>query len=188
MQKDTFHSNHGSVTGPLEEHGERGNSRWYVVQTHRHSEDLAERHLSSQGFRTYLPKGRRTIRHARSIRTVSLAYFDCYLFVSLDIQKQRWSAINSTVGVRKLIMNDRMPIPVPYGIVDSLMCATDEEGILHPKSMLEHGQKIRVITGLFSEQIGMLDFVGRDGAVRVLLDIMNRSVPIYMDRNSILTL
>ncbi len=175
-----------SVAEPVEALHEARNARWYVVQTHQNCEGLAERHLSSQNFRTYLPKRQRTVRHARSIRTVFGAYFDCYLFVSLDIRKQRWSPINSTVGVRKLVASDRSPIPVPYGVVESLILATDEEGFLHPKNLLEPGQTIRVADGPFADQLGTLDYVGRSGAVRVLLDIMNRSVPIYINRDKCL--
>lgn len=163
-------------------------ARWYVVQTHQHCESLAEKHLSSQSFLTYLPKRLRTIRHARKIRTVCGAYFDGYLFVSLDIREQRWSPINSTVGVRKLVMSDRMPLPVPDGVVESLLLATDDEGFLHPKDLLEPGRKILVTTGPFTDQIGTLDYVGRSGAVRVLLDIMNRAVPIYIERDKFLIL
>ena len=175
-----------SVSAPLEGLHDGRNARWYAVQTHQHSESLAERHLLSQNFRTYLPKRKRTVRHARRIRTVCGAYFDCYLFVSLDIQKQRWLAINSTVGVRRLLMSDSAPIPVPNGVVESLLLSTDEEGILHPENLLQSGQKVRVAHGLFVDQLGTLDYVGPAGAVRVLLDIMNRSVPVYIDRNKVI--
>ncbi|MFC3321598.1 transcription termination/antitermination protein NusG [Mesorhizobium cantuariense] len=158
-------------------------ARWCVVQTHQHSESLAERHLLSQNFRTYLPKRRRTVRHARIVRTVSGAYFDCYLFVSLAVQQQSWYPINSTVGVRKLVMSKGMPIPAPYGVVESLISATDDDGILHPDILLRPGQRIRIIDGPFSEQLGVLDHVGSAGAVRILLDIMNRSIPITIDRD-----
>jgi transcriptional antiterminator RfaH len=163
-----------------------GDARWYVVQTHQHCENLAAMHLSSQNFRTYLPRRRRTIRHARSIRTVCSAYFDCYLFVSLDIRQQRWSPINSTVGVRRLVMSEHAPLPVPHGVVESLLAATDDEGFLHPKELLEPGQKIRVTNGPFTDQLGTLDYVGRSGAVRILIDIMNRAVPIYINRDKFL--
>jgi transcriptional antiterminator RfaH len=184
MRNDNAH--YDSAAEPSETLHEARNARWYVVQTHQNCEGQAERHLSSQEFRTYLPKRRRTVRHARSIRTVSGAYFDCYLFVSLDIRNQRWSPINSTVGVRKLVTSDRSPIPVPYGVVESLILATDEEGFLHPSSLLVPGQTIRVADGPFADQLGTLDYVGRTGAVRVLLDIMNRSVPIYINRDKCL--
>jgi transcription antitermination factor NusG len=160
-------------------------TRWCVVQTHQHSESLAERHLLSQNFRTYLPKRRRTVRHARSVRTVCSAYFDSYLFVSLAVHQQSWYPINSTVGVRKLVMSKGMPIPAPYGVVESLISATDDDGILHPDVLLRPGQIIRIIDGPFADQLGVLDHVGRAGAVRVLLDIMNRSIPIVIDRDKL---
>ncbi|MEI2302421.1 transcription termination/antitermination protein NusG [Ensifer sp. MJa1] len=162
--------------------------RWYVVQTHQHCENLAERHLSLQNFRTYLPKRRRTVRHARRITTQCAAYFDGYLFVSLDIHRQRWSPINSTVGVRKLVMSDRKPIPVPYGVVESLILATDEEGFLHPNNIFQAGKTIKVSIGPFMDQLGTLEYVCRSGAVRVLMYIMNRAVPIYIDRDKCLVL
>ncbi|OHV88582.1 transcription termination/antitermination protein NusG [Mesorhizobium sp. ORS 3428] len=160
-------------------------TRWCVVQTHQHSESLAERHLLSQNFRTYLPKRKRTVRHARSVKTVFSAYFDCYLFVSLALHQQSWYPINSTVGVRKLVMSQGLPIPAPHGVVESLMSATDDDGILHPDVLLRSGQKIRVIDGPFADQLGILDHVGKAGAVRILLDIMNRSIPITIDRSKL---
>lgn len=160
-------------------------ARWCVVQTHQHSESLAERHLQSQNFRTYLPKRKQTVRHARSVRTVFSAYFDCYLFVSLAVRQQRWYPINSTVGVRKLVMSNGLPIPAPYGVVESLISATDDDGILHPDILLRPGQKIRIMEGPFADQLGILDRVGKLGAVRILLDIMNRSIPIIIDQEKL---
>ena len=178
----------GSPTAPRGDTNDTQLERWYVVQTHQHCESLAERHLSSQNLRTYLPKRHRTIRHAHTIKTVCSAYFDGYLFVSLDIQRQRWSPINSTVGVRRLVMSDRKPIPVPYGIVESLIMATDEDGFLHPKDIFQTGKTVKVSSGPFAEQLGVLDYVGRSGAVRVLMDIMHRAVPIYIDRDKCIVL
>jgi transcription elongation factor/antiterminator RfaH len=163
-----------------------GNVRWYVVQTHQHSESLAERNLRQQEFATYLPKRKRTIRHARKITTVSSAYFDGYLFVSFDMHQKSWYPINSTVGVRKLVMGSGVPIPAPQGVVEALMAATDKEGILRPASLLQSGQRIRVIAGAFADQLGVLGQVGKSGAVKVLIDIMNRSVPIRIDRDNLI--
>ncbi|RWA74147.1 transcription termination/antitermination NusG family protein [Mesorhizobium sp.] len=176
---------HDRPLEPAAQGHERELARWCVVQTHQHSESLAERHLLSQSFRTYLPKRRRTVRHARSVKTVSSAYFDCYLFVSLAVHQQSWYPINSTVGVRKLVMSKGMPIPAPYGVVESLISATDDDGILHPDILLRPGQRIRIIDGPFSDQLGVLDQVGSAGAVRILLDIMNRSIPITIGRDKL---
>ena len=173
------------VPGPAGEIHDGESARWCVVQTHQHSESLAERHLLSQNFRTYLPKRRRVVRHARSAKTVYSAYFDCYLFVSLAVHQQSWYPINSTVGVRRLVMTGGLPVPTPHGVVKSLMSATDDDGILHPDSLLRPGQTIRIVDGPFADQLGILDHVGRTGAVRILLDIMSRSIPIVIDRDKL---
>ncbi|KUM26155.1 transcription antiterminator NusG [Mesorhizobium loti] len=182
LNVDLYHNRHPEPPAKSRD-GEP--ARWCVVQTHQHCESLAERHLISQNFRTYLPKRKRTVRHARTVRTVSSAYFDCYLFVSLAVHQQSWYPINSTVGVRKLIMSKGMPIPAPYGVVESLISATDDDGILHPDILLRPGQRIRIIDGPFSDQLGILDHVGSAGAVRILLDIMNRAIPITIGRDKL---
>ena len=78
-----------------------------------------------------------------------------------------------------------MPIPAPYGVVESLISATDDDGILHPDILLRPGQRVRIIDGPFSDHLGVLDHVGSAGAVRILLDIMNRSIPITIDRDKL---
>lgn len=135
-----------SVAEPLDSQDAR-RARWYVVQTHQHCEVLAERHLSSQNFRTYLPKRRRTVRHARKIRPVCSAYFEGYLFVSFDIREQRWSPINSTVGVRKLVMTNCAPIPVPFGVIETLLSATDDEGSCTRRVFWSQGRRYGSRTG-----------------------------------------
>jgi transcriptional antiterminator RfaH len=152
--------------------------------THPHSEESAARHLAFQTFKTYLPMRLRTVRHARRFVTKRSAYFNRYLFVSLDVQQQRWRAINSTIGVVGLVMCNAMPLPVPPGIVEALISATDESGMLRPIA-LAPGQKVRVTAGAFLDQLGILDRLDGAGAVRVLLDIMNRSVPVQLFRDQI---
>ena len=82
-------------------------------------------------------------------------------------------------------MSQGLPVPAPHGVVESLMSATDDDGILHPDILLRSGQRIRVIDGPFADQLGILDHVGKSGAVRILLDIMNRSIPITIDRDKL---
>ena len=44
------------------------------------------------------------MRHARKILNVRAPLFPGYLFVSLDLTRDRWRSINSTYGVLGLIM------------------------------------------------------------------------------------
>src|SRR5277367_3567711 len=47
-----------------------GGERWFVAQTLHHREKLAALHLGAQRFRSFLPRFRKTVRHARQIREV----------------------------------------------------------------------------------------------------------------------
>ena len=72
-------------------------ARWYLVHTRPNSERKAEINLEAQGFKTFLPQIDRTIRHARRLTTVRRPLFPRYLFVCLDIGRDRWLSINGTI-------------------------------------------------------------------------------------------
>src|SRR5215475_473815 len=103
-----------------------GNERWFLAHTLPKSEWKAELHLSAQRFRTYLPQIQKTVRHARQLRTVRAPLFPRYLFVILDLERDRWLSVRSTVGVSRLFTHqDGRPVPVPVGIVEPLIEQSD---------------------------------------------------------------
>ena len=63
---------------------------WYVVQTKVNAEAKAGRNLIRQGFEIYLPRYLKRRSHARKIEKVAAPLFPRYLFVSVDMAKQRW--------------------------------------------------------------------------------------------------
>ena len=74
-----------------------GNERWFLAHTQPKGEWKANLHLGAQGFRTYLPQIEKTVRHARQLRTVRAPLFPRYLFVILDLGRDRWLSVRSTV-------------------------------------------------------------------------------------------
>src|SRR5215471_12553736 len=98
-----------------------GDERWYLARTLPHSERKAEMHLRAQGFRTYLPQIKRTIRHARQFRDVRAPLFPRYLFLILDLSRDRWLSVRSTFGVSSLYTCNGRPVPVPVGVVERIM-------------------------------------------------------------------
>ena len=77
--------------------------RWFVAQTLCHREQLAHFHLGAQGFRRFLPRFRKTVRHARSLREVITPVFPGYIFIVLNPERDRWRSINGTFGVARLV-------------------------------------------------------------------------------------
>jgi transcription elongation factor/antiterminator RfaH len=160
--------------------------RWYLVHSLPRSEFRAHFHLESQGFRPYVPQILKTTRHARQVKTVRAPFFPRYLFVALDLERERWLSIRSTFGVSSLVTCDDRPIPVPTGIVEALLAQTDAANLARLDDGLRAGQQITVQSGPFANVIGTLERLDDNGRVRVLLQVMGGVVPVSIDRSRVL--
>ena len=160
--------------------------RWYAVHTLPFAEARAEGQLQRQEFRTFQPKWHKTIRHARRLSTVEAPFFPRYLFIILDLARHRWRTVNGTFGVSRLVMRGDQPHPVPRGVVETLIAATDAGGILQFAPKLQVGGPVRLMAGPFAEQLAILDHLDDSGRVRVLLDILGRQVAISTGANNVL--
>ncbi len=157
--------------------------RWYVVYSQPHREFRAQRQLAEQGFHTFLPRYRKTVRHARKLMTVNAPFFNRYLFVALDLNRNPWRSVNGTIGVTSLISDGTFPIPVPRGVIESLISVSDADGFVNLGDALQLGDHVRVLTGPFAGLVGQL--VRLDGArrVRVLLQLLGGVVAVSIDRD-----
>ncbi len=160
--------------------------RWYVVQTQPRREDLAVVNLRRQGFRSFLPRLVKTVRHARRSRSVRAPLFPGYLFVPLDIERRRWRCINGSFGVASLIMSGDRPLPVPHGVVEDLCVLTAGGDEVDLGARLRPGSKVRILTGPFAEKLGTLLELDDRGRARVLLEILGASRTVTMPRHGLL--
>jgi transcription elongation factor/antiterminator RfaH len=163
-------------------HGER----WYAVHSQPCAEIRAAAQLQNQGFRTFMPRRRKTVRHARQIRTVIAPLFPRYFFVALDMTRDQWRSVNGTFGVSRLVMGAEQPHPVPRGVVEALIASTDGEGFLNLAENLRPGSPVRLMTGPFAEQLAVLEELDDTGRVRVLLDILGRKVRVNTQADNLL--
>src|SRR5690349_23061473 len=76
--------------------------RWFAVNTQPFAEARAQRNLENQGFRTFMPRRRKMLRHARKLTTVEAPLFPRYLFISFDPRRDQWRKVNGTFGVSHL--------------------------------------------------------------------------------------
>jgi transcription elongation factor/antiterminator RfaH len=159
-----------------------GQERWYVVHTQPHRESRAQAHLAAQGFRTFLPRHRKTVRHARKLKFVSAALFPRYLFVVLDLGRDRWRSVNGTFGVLRLVSGKENPTPVPAGIVESMAAGCGADGHVDLGSSLEIGDRIRVLSGPFADLVGELTRIDGAARVQVLLRLLGGEVPVSIER------
>jgi transcription antitermination factor NusG len=171
---------------PLEHYGhlalKRG-ERWFVARVLHHREASAQFNLHRQGYRSFAPRVRRTIRHARTMRNIIAPLFPGYIFVILDLSVAPWRCVNSTIGVASLIMGADQPMPVPPGVVEGLLAATERSGTVRLDGDLEIGQKLRILSGPFADTLCRLAELDDKGRVRVLFDFMGAEVSPLLDRS-----
>src|SRR5690606_8689429 len=156
-------------------------ARWYVVSFQPGREDLAELNLNRQGFDVWMPRHISVVRHARRRYEKLVPFFPGYMFVSMDVDRERWRAVNGTLGVRCLIMQGEKPLPCPVGLVEKLQALTGKHEIFSAVTNLSVGDTVRVIKVPFADAIGSLVSVDGAGRVRILLQMMQAEIPVTLD-------
>ena len=163
-------------------------SAWYAVHTQPNAELKAAAHLARQGFVAYVPSFLKKRRHARKVETVRAPFFPRYLFVAIDLSCQRWHAINSTIGVSRLIGHGNIPTPVMAGVVEELKRRQGDDGLLQlelPAARFRCGDAVRVVGGAFEACLGMFEALSDQERVAILLDLLGRKVRIVLDADAI---
>ncbi len=145
---------------------------WFLAQLKPNSVKIAERNLKRQGFRTFLPVEEVTKRAKSKFVTAERPMFPGYIFVSFDVSKGGWRAINSTNGITRLVSFGKDPAPVPLDIISGLMLRCDAQGKLIPPKLLSPGDQVAMTHGPFADFVAEVEKIDPDRRVWVLLDIM----------------
>ena len=161
--------------------------RWYVVHTKPNEEARAGYHLARQRFGVYLPRYSKMRRHARKTERVVRPLFPRYLFIALDLARDRWVSIQSTFGVVGLVMSGEQPAPLPTEAVEAIRAREDADGhvALGLAPGLGIGSKIRLLDGIFADHSGVVDRIADERRVAVLVQLLGRQVRVFVAAESV---
>lgn len=162
-------------------------ARWFAVQCLSNREFVAARQLENQGFKIFLPCRVKTRRHARRFDLVRRPFFPGYLFVRLDLMRERWRSVNGTLGVVRLVGRGDAPSPAPKGAIEAIRLACDDAELMRADSDLVPGDSVRVAFGPFADLVGRLERLDAAGRVRVLLELMGRATSVALPREQIIS-
>jgi len=173
------------TSAPVSQSAFTDEPRWFAVHCQPHRERGAAAHLANQEFEVFLPCREKTRRHARKIETVRVPFFPGYLFIKLNMTRDRWRSVNGTFGVVRLVMQGEQPAPAPVGVVEAFMAASDDNGVLSLRPELVLGRPVRVLVGPFANLVGKLERMTDSGRVQVLLDILGGRTPVFLPTASV---
>lgn len=156
--------------------------QWFVVHTQPSKESVAQKHLIEQGFDAYLPRFKKTRRHARKVDEVLAPLFPRYLFVGIDLEVDGWRSVQGTRGVAYILVTDNRPAIVPAGIVQRLKDQETSDGLVPIESMIffTKGEKVRVLEGAFKDSIAIFDRMDDKHRVQLLLTCLGREVNVSL--------
>ena len=156
--------------------------QWFVVHTQPCKEGIAQQHLLEQGFDVYLPRFKKTRRHARKVEEVLAPLFPRYLFVGMDLDVDGWRSVQGTRGVSYILVADDRPAAVPLGIVESLKDQENDEGLVSLTSiaLFTKGDKVRVLEGAFKDYLAVFEKLDDKQRVHLLLHCLGREMSILL--------
>jgi transcriptional antiterminator RfaH len=156
---------------------------WYVAFTQPSAESRAVFHLENQGFPTYLPKYLKRRKKARRVEQIQVPLFPRYVFLGIDVMKQRWRSVNGTIGISHLVCQGDHPIKLDRRVIEAISAREDEGGLVQLSSLRSFriGQPVRVTDGAFADQLGLYEGVCDQERVRILLDLLGRKVKVVIE-------
>ena len=154
--------------------------QWHLLQFKPNSHRLAVRNLQRQGFETFLPLQEIT-RHKGSRFTIDLRpLFPGYMFVGAELDAAPWRAVNSTIGVTRLVSFADNYKPLPLNLISNLMLHCDEEGKILPPKTLDAGDSVEVLNGPFANFVATVEKIDAQQRVWVLMEFMGQSTRMHI--------
>ena len=164
------------------------NLNWFVAQYKPNSFFLAKKNLERQGLKTFLPLIEITNRKKIQFSTEKKPLFPGYIFISFNEKEFKWSAINNTLGLTRLLVKENSPQIVPASFITSLKIRCDKDGVLFKNSHLEIGKKVQVLKGPFSSMIGSIETITPEKRVSILFEILGRQTKLTLPKSDVINL
>jgi transcription antitermination factor NusG len=156
---------------------------WYGVRTRSNYEKVTADMLSAKGYEAYLPIYRARRRWSDRAVERELPLFPGYLFCRFD--PMRRLPILTTPGVVSVISNAKVPIPIPEVEISAIRTAIESGFPVTPCAYLKEGQHVRVREGPLEGVEGILIRKKNDWRIVLSVEMLQRSVSIEIDRESV---
>ena len=156
---------------------------WACAQLEPNRTVLELRCLALAGYEVYHPRLREERRAfgRKIVRIPSLFPGYCFLLIVSGWWNARWSA-----GVRRLVMDGEQPARVPDAVISEIRSRERNGFVELPKPRgLVPGTRVRVVSGLLRDQIGLLGALRPHERVLVLLQLLGGQQRVELARSAI---
>ena len=154
--------------------------KWLVVQIKPNAYDMAIRNLERQGFETFLPKMKATIKKENKFINKDVFVFPGYAFIGTNLEKSYWTKINSTYGVSKILAFNKKPSEISFDLIRALKDRYEDNINSIINEGLKKGDTIKFNNGPFADLVASIESVDAENRIYALLKVMggNRKLEI----------
>ena len=168
--------------------------RWYIVHTYSGHENKVKVNLekrieymnmADKIFRIEVPQktvtkmkdGKKTDRDEK--------IFPGYVLVEMIMDDDSWYVVRHTAGVTKFVGSAKKPIPAKDSEIKKIIHKTQNQ-VTKVELDVKAGDKVRIISGPFSEFIGDITEVYPDKSkLRAMVSIFGRETPVELEYKQI---
>lgn len=145
---------------------------WYVVQTKRYREAVAQRFIEDRGLSTYLPRIVQWPRPAvgNAIQPMFPGYLFVYLAAADDFYRVMWMP-----GVKAFVTFGTGAAAVDQTMIDLLRSREGTDGLIHLGETIGENTEVRIVDGPFRGLSAIVEqHLPARERVRVLMHILQR--------------
>lgn len=158
---------------------------WFVAQMKPNCASIAQDNLRRQGFETFLPMEEQTSQRQGKFVTILRPLFPGYIFVAFDVALGHWRAVNSTIGITRLVRFGAEPVSVPSELVSQLVQRCDATGKLMPPPPVKPGDQVTLTKGPFASFVAEVEKIAPDQRVWVLMDLLGSRTRVAVRQNDL---
>lgn len=150
---------------------------WYVLQTNRNRERVAQAALAQHGIASYLPRLEQWPRPAVGSAVAPL--FPGYLFIHLG--SDLCAQVSWTPGVRGFVRFGGFAAAVDDDAIEFLRSREGADGVIHCSAPASGGDQVRIVHGPLRGLTAVVEcrLPARE-RVRVLLQILRTDTPVEL--------
>ena len=162
--------------------------KWYLLQHKPNKQNIALKNLKRQGFETFYPLLENTKRTNSRFKNSFLPLFPGYIFVSFNIEDNRWIKIKYTIGISRIVGLNAIPSEVPEDIILALKKKYKRSHELLSAETVETGVNTKILKGPLSGFVGKIEEYDANSRIKILLEFMGnqKRISINVDKTDLI--
>ncbi len=160
---------------------------WYVVHTYSGHENKVkanlERKVKAQDlgdviFDVVVPMRPESEFKDGKRRVVKKKVFPGYVLVDMIVNTNSWFVVRNTDGVTGFVGSEKEAIPLTDEEADRILSSVNEDRLLETPLDFGLGDKVRIISGLFENRVGVVKEID---TARQRIKVLVENAPVDLD-------